>query len=1775
MAHLGSGVNADFCVDGSCISGKRIEKNSINLHAVLGEGKYEISIFYMLAEEELTMIQETGGVDFTLHVNIAPVYERPDRFNCRAGRLPHDLNELMDSEGFLQYSDSVFVDIYSGIVSTEIKLQKTSVIRITSIEPPGIDVKISIRKEERTIAMSDNIGGSEGLLLEMSSGQYYIDISFRSSMVEISDPNFCDTILLVIGLAPATFISKMGENLKLSECKDSTDEINEVFKSFEAFLSTGSETEFLIEPEINYYTLSLDTLVEGEKTIIQTSFELTAKTNVYFEVFSDFLMADVSILIQKKQKKKIDIVSERGKKSFYGELPSGKYFFLVVSAPLSKDVDQSQSTLLEKSVLPKCVAFQLRIKASKQESTSLICKSSDLRYLPISFNIFSMLPSKNTPIDGGPTSVIFSKQFIMQGSKDASSFYLSARSNIKIIAQSNESPMQISIFKGSTSLGMSGSSTSKPPFIYSIYLTLQKDKVYTLEVQHFSIDACRPYSLLVEIIPSDTIPEISTCIEFPPENGLFHERTLGYQGIFDMVIGSGYSSTSEEPVFTYLQKKSKEYISRTMLNITAESAMITGHIQSKISEVGLIMQIESEGEIIEWGKFEAAHRYELSSVILSKGIYEVVIKEVTKSVTKACISFTASVLIEDIGFWDDITNLVRKSQSCTYPDQPMSLQVVGQMEGSMLHWKKVLPIDLISLETDFEVDIRVASIINIFIVPQDNTKFKIAVFKITDSDPLEFFYESYRNAELLPAEYRIRIIYEFDFRFPKPSLCPGFEIDLEILPLDRLQQISSQYTCTNTQVLPFSLTEERSTFLIYGSIDQLFVLDYPSPQLLTIYFSYVSILSGYIQLQLFDSASAILAQSKNIENWGVLKTSVSEGAYVLRVATLQSSQDTCWPLEIYIKSTSKVEACAGGKLPLSLTESSTGVYGGPQSKDGSISFHGQFKITEEHPKEIIRISAPVTSIIRVLTISSASVHVESAIYNQNIYDSPIAYSKNKSRYSSFLAELTAQHEPYNLILTFLIQEPQECLHYTLKIVIEPGDRLPNMLECKINYHQNLLPSTSIDLSQLSVYGNENYAIFDKWINGVDMPEGAISKGKKNTKFIYQLSLSIPTQGIVSLRVNYDFLTNDLNLELKDGSESLAIGIWEILSDDELADTENFSCAISGFPISPGTYQVYLKQGISAGQLLQKYPSVSACFPFGFFIEFIPDSTSELNSIISINPPQLSNHNLFQPLQLYITFREPVDTSTLSSIFSLKSNTDIVSPIYASRETEATIVKLKFARSALKPNNCYELVVDSVNIAPNGEKNVYCTSSCSCNPSANAECSQKSQCICPEPYSGIACYECVEGFDFNNSVCEEILDSNPRVLSLKFNDQIVSRGSTIKLYIDFTSAPYDRSGNKINYVNKQALIESFVLSCEESIIKPASILALNKGSLKWVLMYSPEHLEFGKTYNLVVNTEEIRTSAGGIYLVEQNEQMQVSVENKPPSIILTCNSHGQIKGLVCDCETPYTGLDCKNCIAGYASNQAGTCELLEQQEETAADPSAYLKFISPSVFTIIPQGKIIEIEILLSQNAYNSNGHIIDTLSNSHYMQAAFVLQKVKSDFIVAANWIRCLDSKGLRWLLEFSTVELNINTVFSFMQVKYILYTSENLLFSPPSIQLPRLQIGVVLNCNFGLQEQDYCICEENYKGFLCEECATGYYLSLQGECLVENILARDTTTVIKAEKDSSGVIMLAYLLVYVLIIGAVVACIQLLLKKTDLRQEFEMIPREEPENEEINLHDT
>ncbi|CAG9318457.1 unnamed protein product [Blepharisma stoltei] len=1070
---------------GDCLIGKRVDKNAITLYTGFSTGDFYLTIFYAgMTSEEKEMLKSIGNkIPFSIHANLEPVLDKEDRFNCEAAHIPHSLNSpgLLDSKGFLRYSDRLIADFFSPIQYTEFEISQKSVIRIVTVEPSGIDVDILLKElNGKEIEKSSATGESEGILKVINEGKYRIEYRLANSLMSNPRHKFCETFMLEIGISPFEAVEGLVEYLGLNSCRDDSDELQNEFLKINTILSSKNANFEMNADDKKFYKVPIKSIWIGEEEVFRANFNIETTAYCYFDIYSDFVINDFTISLEKQisKKKRPELIrgdtsdmlklGKHNRRSFQGELGPGIYTFKIWTGPTSKEIVYGESVVKTKkdsnlNILPNCGAFQLRIHvfAVKEEKLrNWACYEKDAQLIPSTFNTLDKLGVKDTPTGLLPATQYFSLNIVAPNSKqnDIShdiTFYFEAETFLRVIIESQSSPMKISLKKGSKIEIIDESATKRLPSIYSLNQVLEKHQLYTLEISYYPInsDFCHTYTALISLIPTADIEKgyLKSCTNLLPDANFITERLLDTStfSLFGFNNENGLSSLSNEPSYQFLQS-CKPLKIEIPFTVTTEAAMMTGHLQSNFALSGIILELAQDDEIVHWGSFYASHRFELPPIPVPKGEYTLIIEEIEKSAIKTCASFSASVIAEDVSLWDDLEALVRKTETCAYIDQPQSLNLVGQLQSGNLHWHKLLKLDTILESTSFEFSVFQDSIIRVFIVPQTEILFTINLIK--KSRPIERLFtvdisqlSDGLHSRISPGDYILEITYSSEYGMTSHKLCPTFEMDLDIKLLKDYNKLASKFICSGTAELPTvfdgkTSISEMSYMHNSKPLNHLIEVNLDKDTEIEARIAFENIFSGYISMELLKN-NAVIGKSVGIENFSELLLPLPKGNYKLQIISSYNAElpNACWPLELSIQTEeSKLELpVVGAMLPGSLKSKDAEAFGGPQAKDGSIDFEGTFIIKENIDSEVMKIYAPEHATVNIKTVSnSPDVMIESGIYQDKNFREPLDIIKHRKGFKSHFYELQPRKEPYYLLLTYTKEQSfKKSTTFDLKIVI--------------------------------------------------------------------------------------------------------------------------------------------------------------------------------------------------------------------------------------------------------------------------------------------------------------------------------------------------------------------------------------------------------------------------------------------------------------------------------------------------------------------------------------------------------------------------------------------------------------------------------------------------------------------------------------------------------------------------------------------------------------------
>lgn len=510
--------------------------------------------------------------------------------------------------------------------------------------------------------------------------------------------------------------------------------------------------------------------------------------------------------------------------------------------------------------------------------------------------------------------------------------------------------------------------------------------------------------------------------------------------------------------------------------------------------------------------------------------------------------------------------------------------------------------------------------------------------------------------------------------------------------------------------------------------------------------------------------------------------------------------------------------------------------GNLQDIDGSINLSEIFKVSAD--EEITEILIPENSVIRIF-YHSFEINNAKVLILENKYDeNPIAYSDGKEKTESFIARLAKKNSPYVIkILHFNLKS--SCNKYKLRISIMPINQVESHIKCSNNVINqdpfNLLPMQSLVLqanannpSELSKveFAEKEFFIAENLILDFNQNEkneenkfefnpqnavytytntGMLSKANFDEPFIYNIKLDVRNSFTFSLSANYDFLTSDINIALRDSTgKVIKYGKWAVQDDVNYEDSMLIRNEIQHL-IDPGVYYLTIKQNVPANHLLQiindmrtnknnknnSSNSSKLCFGFNLNLQYNlinkPDKDvntakfeSMFNRILNVSPTNISNIRTDKKFKIIIEFEDPIlnklrySSKTLKDVFYLQNirnrNKIEASSVYLQGGLQKAFLVL-FEKHALPKDECFELIYNlDLLVSEDKEKKIlsdkplvhkYCTKSCNCNPHTHFNCGENGECQCEQPYTGKGCFECVEGYMMVNFKCitQENCDKN--------------------------------------------------------------------------------------------------------------------------------------------------------------------------------------------------------------------------------------------------------------------------------------------------------------------------------------------------------------------------------------------------------------------------------
>jgi hypothetical protein len=1433
----------------------------------------------------------------------------------------------------------------------------------------------------------------------------------------------------------------------------------------------------------------------------------------------------------------------------------------VLTGPTVKDLTYSRTSwtvnnpsLYYESV-PKCAAFQLfahLFNLGVKDYNSWTCKEIDFSILPDTFNTVNRLglSGQDTPLT--PEVSIAETRLLAPNSSlkdafDQVSFYLDFDYFLRLSLRPNSSSgMKAIIKRGSVVVAKAGGQKAKEADI-SLGAELKQHQTYTLEIYHYPADSelCNTYVLNLEMRLRSSILKTTGCSFIPPGGDIVHEREAGMPTyMFEYSDIAGTSTQALDSVFSY-PTSSKPFSAEVPFSVTADRAVVSGYLQSSFVESGLILEITDSEGVVARGRYENAHRFELSPIELETGDYTAVIREATNATSSGlCVTYSVYLLKEDADMWDDYNSLLRKTKTCRQIDQTYTLNTIGQLEEGQVHWKKQVPLNVYIGLNFYELNVKEKSIVRVQIEEYQDVKFTVAL--LDKENDYEGIYSQelsgssdVLDGEVEPGEYFLEILFESEAQLPSVKQCPSILLTVQVLPISVYDALTTITTCKTSETLPGSMSGNFS-----GSFKQIttdavareisFEVAYESE--ISFKASYEELLSGAITLRLLDEDSQLIGRGFAVENYSELREVVPEGSYkVLIEAPTSSLPGVCYTL-ILDFSTAAVDSsleCVGAELPTKMWTQDSKPFGGPQAKDGQISFYGRFK-SSGNPSDTVAFKVTENSVLRAL-FSSEGLQLGLSVFDSKYSDKALAYTRKNTDHGSFIMKLVPQDTPYLLVISYTSQGLKTgCPLFDLKLALEPIDSLQTRLECKAPEQPSYLPATSLEFwgSDLS---EGTYYIFDKWvIKDGDLPPGTKSKGKPNEPFSYEIALHFGYPGVLSAYTLFDFLTNDVSILLRREGTVLSTSQWELWTQDAESDVLNFAQSFESVEVDEGDYTLTLKQSIASNHLVQMFDDVDICFPFSFALEYEPaEDVQFYNRLLVVEPEELPSFNPSNKLSIVLKFEQLLQLTAkqLTSVANLQAKSgENVAPTKVkvdSRHKQHLVVE--FAEKALREGTCYELVLnlaavsmddEALPLADDRRTHTYCTAKCQCNPKAQGRCDDKLQCVCPFPYAGPLCYDCEEGFQPEKSRCvpvkvedagglQFISDISPQGSPL-----IVKKQDEVSVQVTLTGKPHTAKGEFINKTrNVDAIISTFLLERVGQKIperyKPLKVASMQDG-LVWVFTYKMSDLQEAALYKLVIIPGLIFDAKGRPFRL--NAETPSFMIEETEADLTDCSGRGTWSKTQCVCQDGYAGDSCEGCEEGWLMDDEGTCSFIKLD---FADMQPKIISVSPSKAKFaVSAGELFKVEIKLSTKPYTDAKRPINSVVNTKHLRDTFYLHRTgkQTDITLKPKTVSA-SSDTLTWTLNFDSSELQEGVYYRLAFKPDVLFDSQGVPFvseiAMPSFGIPgekkteaAPQSQVV--CPNGILYKDECICDVGYTGPDCKDCDAGFIRDVSSRCVKE-----------------------------------------------------------------------
>ena len=336
-------------IEGNCIFGKRYY-NSQRLSAYLtGNADYTIYLYQPLPPYAFI----SDCIQYTFSYSVQYVENEETQWNCDAERLPYDITDYVDSNGYLHVAAEYFLPKTSFLL---IHIAERSIFRIAvGGKPVALYYRVASADGWNDYSYNPYFT-SLSAILEENTYEIRIDTWSSSVLSDYSNSDFCQTTPIEIGIEPYP------NNTQVLTCSSPTEVLPYVIPELITVPYTfGIPTES-VPPMVYTYTCNSVSCMSSfnNMTIYSFTFQLNSTAQIDIGVASDFIHHNLMVVIEE-----VEIV-QFGSDNIYSTSYGQSYYnYNFINKILSPATYRISIKTNKNFVETNCVSFNFQFELSE------------------------------------------------------------------------------------------------------------------------------------------------------------------------------------------------------------------------------------------------------------------------------------------------------------------------------------------------------------------------------------------------------------------------------------------------------------------------------------------------------------------------------------------------------------------------------------------------------------------------------------------------------------------------------------------------------------------------------------------------------------------------------------------------------------------------------------------------------------------------------------------------------------------------------------------------------------------------------------------------------------------------------------------------------------------------------------------------------------------------------------------------------------------------------------------------------------------------------------------------------------------------------------------------------------------------------------------------------------------------------------------------------------------------------------------------------------------